>query len=179
MIVLTKKCEVCSIIFDKPQNVEKKRWEKRRYCTRKCASIGYSNDHRILVDKPCLACGKTFRPASFGSKYCSPICAKHRSVARRGSNSWNWKGGRISQSGYVRVRMYPEHRFYNELAGKKDYVMEHRIIMSEMLGRAMLPSETVHHKNGVRNDNRPDNLELRTGQHGQGATNHCLTCTCE
>lgn len=39
-------------------------------------------------------------------------------------------------------------------------VREHRFIMSEMLGRELTEDETVHHINGVRDDNRPENLEL-------------------
>lgn len=38
--------------------------------------------------------------------------------------------------------------------------LQHRVVMAEIVGRPLLPNETVHHKNGVRDDNRPKNLEL-------------------
>jgi HNH endonuclease len=47
-------------------------------------------------------------------------------------------------------------------AGKGHYVFEHIIVMEGILGRYLLPDESVHHRNGVRDDNRPENLELWT-----------------
>lgn len=71
--------------------------------------------------------------------------------------------GYITKHGY-RMLFRPGHP--NAMGGR--LVFEHRLVMSEMLGRALLPGETVHHKNGDRLDNRPENLELRIGAHGPG-----------
>lgn len=58
------------------------------------------------------------------------------------------------KSGYVLLgALHPDNP-----SGKRRY--EHQIFMEKMLGRELLPGENVHHRNGVRFDNRPENLEL-------------------
>lgn len=47
-------------------------------------------------------------------------------------------------------------------------IFEHTLVMSNIIGRPLRKGETVHHKNGLRGDNRPSNLELRTTNHGRG-----------
>ena len=69
--------------------------------------------------------------------------------------SQNWKGGRYIHHGYVMV-MQKEH----PSAGKGGYVPEHRLVMEQQLGRHLKSYEHVHHRNGVKDDNRPENLEI-------------------
>ena len=58
-------------------------------------------------------------------------------------------------------------------------VGEHIWVMSQVLGRALRKGETVHHRNGIRADNRPENLELRTHIHPAGQSIEDMLNFCE
>ena len=70
---------------------------------------------------------------------------------------------RLLRSGYVQItdRDHPN-------ANAAGRVLEHVMVMTELLGRPLLPGENVHHKNGVKHDNRPENLELWTTHQPSG-----------
>lgn len=64
-------------------------------------------------------------------------------------------GYKLRSDGYVYVSC-PAHPD----ATASGYLLEHRLVMERVIGRRLLPHEDVHHRNEVRHDNRPENLEL-------------------
>jgi hypothetical protein len=71
----------------------------------------------------------------------------------------NWKGGKVvNKAGYVEIRCDGHPRAHTS----GNYVYEHRLVMEAHLGRYLERWEHVHHKNGIKTDNRIENLELLT-----------------
>lgn len=71
----------------------------------------------------------------------------------------------VTDEGYVRVNLGRDERRASRNEGR---MLEHRWVMEQTLGRKLHPDETVHHVNGVKTDNRPENLELWVGKHPRG-----------
>lgn len=107
--------------------------------------------------------GQTYQP-----KYCKP---HRRQKAREAAAA---RGGYVDgikkdSKGYIQIRVELED-------GTLVWKPAHRIVMEDMLGRELRPGEEVWHKNGVADDNRPENLELRLGLSTSLADLTCPHC---
>ncbi len=88
-----------------------------------------------------------------------PARFKNHHNIRGSKSTGHWKrGGRfINTQGYIFI-----HKSEHPFATKQGYVREHRLVMEEYLGRYLDPSEAVHHINGIKTDNKIENLKLMT-----------------
>ena len=115
-------------------------------------------NNRKLQDKNCAQCGLMFRPYRISSAYCSVPCAR----VKNGGNN------RKDESWWINPRGYMEGRVL--INGVLKAFKQHRYLMAKHLGRDLLPSEDVHHINGIKTDNRIENLEVI--DHGQHTAEH-------
>ena len=134
---------------------------RKLYCSFECynrmkASRAYDR-YKTTAKALCERCGREFNPKRKNPKYCSSECS---SDARRKYLSipdcLEGAARKLDkQIGYVRVYcpMHPK-------ANSWGYVYEHRLIMESILGRHLTENEDVHHVNGKRWDNRPENLQV-------------------
>lgn len=126
---------------------------------RKGADIGYKDLKGRWVWVACSDCGKERWVHLRKGKPESCRCPKCQGIAQRGAGNPSWKGGYRYADGYREIKLQPDDFFY-PMAKKSGYVAEHRLVMAKHLHRCLLPWEIVHHKNGIRDDNRLEKLEL-------------------
>lgn len=125
----------------------------RRYCGVECKRLSAE-----VRSGPCLVDGCPSPRRARG--YCLMHYGRvHKNGEPGPAESFRPRDGRyVDPAGYVRVT-HPD-------TGKRIY--EHRLVMEVLLARPLLSEEEVHHKNGVRDDNRPENLELWTSSQPSG-----------
>lgn len=99
----------------------------------------------------------------------------------------NWKGGRsIASNGYILLRVGVSH----PLADVRGYAYEHRVVAEKKLGRRLEKGEEVHHRDGNKQNNDPENIDvLRRAEHAKihrkrfdlrdpGEANDLISCGC-
>lgn len=146
---MSQTCLICGYVIFKPRKTR-----GQKFCSLVC--VGRSQRKGALV--LCTTCHQPFyaerRRLKRGyGKYCSMKC---HPMYGTGPSHTNWKGGRRETAdGYVEIRL-PTH----PAAGLRSYIFEHRVVMEKMLGRYLENKERVHHSDGIKANNSPDNLHL-------------------
>ena len=139
-------CSVCGDVFQKPPSTAK----TRKYCSKKCYNRGIKRgDTRKGVTIVCKICGNSFyvrRSRANTAKYCCYRC--HQIGEGR-------KGGRV-----IGLRMTAEAKgkSYPKRLGSH----YHRQVAELAMGRPLAEGEIVHHKDGNKLNNVPENLEVMT-----------------
>lgn len=123
---------------------------KRVFCSRECSQRA----QRRRVACTCFRCGKIFERWESAARnaekhFCSRTC---QAASRSGELNPNWNGGSfVRPDGYVAVR-----------TDGGGYVLEHRLVMEQSLGRYLTKDEVVHHIDGDKERNDIENLQLLT-----------------
>ena len=136
-------CESCGTIFER-------KYKGNRACSYECGNK-LKQANRACK---CEFCGTEFiRPHGKFQTYCSRRCSMLARGGNKASGPYRHPEGHELRhsSGYVQVKV----------DGK--WVMQHRLVMAQILGKPLQQTDRVHHKNGDRQDNRPENLELWSG----------------
>lgn len=162
-VYMKKICTGCGRLLDvKSFNKDRTRKDGLDHICRQCRKKLYNVSR---VTSHCKGCGKEIchRPDRI-KEFCRTCATVRFNSTRTREKNPKWVGGKIrSTNGYVLVYDGEHPR-----AGKSGYVLEHIIVAEKKIGRPLKDSETVHHKNGIRHDNSPGNLEVWASSHPSG-----------
>jgi len=151
----------------------------QKCCSHKCARAIISCRQRgiaLIKEKLiCAVCDQEFIQKRLNNtEYCSQSCKKlgtfrkFKGLPVKGPRKHIRGTGHITKTGYrVISKNHPNARMRSPSSGKGQ-IMEHTWVMSNHIGRPLFKHETVHHINGIRNDNRIENLELWSSSHPYG-----------
>ncbi len=124
--------------------------------------LGKNPNYQKYIYKACPICGKP-RWVRMDRKLGRPClsCAGKQLI---GDKNANWRGGiKVTNTGYISLWLQKDSFFY-PMAVSNGRILEHRLVMAQHLHRCLLPWEIVHHINGIKSDNRLENLALIKGQ---------------
>jgi len=164
-----KKCPVCASDFVNSSNYH----PDQKYCSKKCMKTGGHRRRRnfpqCLSALICIVCDQEFtQKRANNTDYCSFHCKRLASSRRMKGLPVKGPKKHIKGSGYITVDGYKILSINHPNSSKRGQILEHVLIMSKYLGRPLAKHETVHHKNGIRDDNRIENLELWSKSHPFG-----------
>jgi len=121
---------------------------------------------------PCRVCGKcrwvVVRKGKVKNDRCKRCSDRQRvkKLQGKGDKSGGWKGGVFYNYGYKFLWIGEDCKYYKMAID--NHIAEHRLVMAKHLGRCLEKWEVIHHKNGIKDDNRIENLELTNrGQHSR------------
>jgi ribosomal protein S27E len=161
------KCQTCGKMFYPSSG------GKGIYCSRACHNVGQTK----RIDKACEICGKLFeaKPSDLidrvvktkdrqyvarAKKFCSKECQGRALWQRPQKRTHNGKPVLLTPDGYVKV-------WEPDRLPRRRWVLEHRSVLEKKLGRKLESDEHVHHINGNKSDNSPENLMiLSNSDHG-------------
>jgi hypothetical protein len=161
--MINKICQLCGKNFVKDKRISYKNWNKQKYCSLQCsaqATIPNKKGKTWYKIHPRGMLGKI--PWNKGKKLHYPVWNKGSKLLPKisGENSHKWKGGRFKRiDGYICVYA-PHHPRVRKQVRK--YIFEHILVAEKKLNRYLTNKEIVHHINGIRDDNRPENIVIVT-----------------
>lgn len=129
----------------------------QRFCSKECAD-SFSGRHS--EGRTCAQCGSAYKvkPSQRwrrAAKYCSKRCQGDAVIKRPLEQTHNGRCARLNAGGYVMVYEPDDDRSDNG-----GWYFEHRVIVERHLGRRLRSDEVVHHLNGIKSDNRLENLTV-------------------